>query len=157
MKTISLQLQTIYADLLDSLDDAGVRPGSISRRRIKGAVHVYSIERDGAAQVQRYLGPEEDPKTAKKVDLVKRASALAKIRRSSIAALKGAGIPGPTAGMGRVLDALANAGLFRRGAVLVGTAAYQLYPCMVGAYLSGGALQTLRCRHRTDAACPSVQ
>ena len=37
---------------------------------------------------------------------------------------------------------LPKAGLFERGVVLVGTAAFQLYPCVVGAYLSKAAIMT---------------
>jgi hypothetical protein len=44
--------------------------------------------------------------------------------------------------MGRVLEAIAKAGLFNNGMVLVGTAAYQVYPAVVGAVLSPAALTT---------------
>lgn len=44
--------------------------------------------------------------------------------------------------MGRVLEAIARANLFKQGLVLIGTAAYQTYPCIVGAYLPSGALMT---------------
>lgn len=142
MRPITLPLQTIYADLLQALGDDGVLAGTISRRKISGAVHVYSSEKDGAGRRQRYLGPERDPATVVEVAAVRRAAALAKVRRSSVTALKAAGIPAPPLAMGQLLEVLANAGLFAKGAVLVGTAAFQLYPCVVGAYLSAGALQT---------------
>lgn len=142
MQPISLQMQTLYADLVQSMDAAAVRPGTISRRRIKGAIHVYSIEKDGVHKVQRYLGPENDPATKAEVERVRRAADLAKIRRTTVTALKAARIPAPPLAMGRVLEVLANAGLFEKGAVLVGTAAYQLYPCIVGATLSAGSMQT---------------
>ncbi len=142
MQPISLQMQTIYADLVQSMEDVPVRAGTISRRRIKGSVHVYSIEKDGAGKAQRYLGPLSDPATIREIENVRRAAALAKIRRTSVTALKSARIPAPSLAIGRVFEVLANAGLFRHGAVLVGTAAFQLYPCIVGAYLSASALQT---------------
>jgi len=44
--------------------------------------------------------------------------------------------------LGKVLEAVANAGLFRNGVMLVGTAAYQAYPCLVGAFLPSSALMT---------------
>ncbi len=55
--------------------------------------------------------------------------------------LRGQNIPGPTPALGRVLEALADAGLFRE-TVLVGTAAYQCYSPVVGAALPSAALMT---------------
>jgi len=51
-------------------------------------------------------------------------------------------IPGPTATLGKVLDTVAHAGLFRRGVVLVGTAAYQCYPPLLGAILPSATIMT---------------
>ena len=47
-----------------------------------------------------------------------------------------AGLRGPDARSGRVLEAFAKAGVFRLRAVLVGTVAYQTYPGLIGARLS---------------------
>lgn len=142
MRAIPLPLLTLYADLEQSLDEWGIRPGSISRRRSSGAVHLYSTEKDGAERRQRYLGPETDPAVREEAEAVRRSARRAKVRRSSVSALKAAGIPGPPIEIARTLEVLANAGLFENGGVLVGTAAYQLYPCVVGAFLSSGALMT---------------
>jgi hypothetical protein len=56
--------------------------------------------------------------------------------------LRARGLPGPTPELGRVLDSLAYAGLFKRGAVLVGTAAYQTYAPLVGVFLPSASLMT---------------
>jgi hypothetical protein len=56
--------------------------------------------------------------------------------------LKRSGLPAPSIAMGRLLEAIAKAGLFNNGIVLVGTAAYQIYPALVGAVLSAAALTT---------------
>ena len=52
------------------------------------------------------------------------------------------GIPAPDIYTGRVLEALSLSGVFRSGVVLIGTTAYQLYPCVVGAYLDETATRT---------------
>ncbi len=49
---------------------------------------------------------------------------------------------GPASLLGKVLEAVSFAGLFRNGAVLVGTAAYQCYPPMVGHILPSGSQMT---------------
>ena len=143
MQPISLQMQTLYADLVQSTEAAAARPGTISRRRIKGAIHVYSIEKDGIHKSSTLSGPRERSRHQSRGRACQaRRRDLAKIRRTTVTALKAARISAPPLAMGRVLEVLANAGLFEKGAVLVGTAAYQLYPCIVGATLSAGSMQT---------------
>ncbi len=51
-------------------------------------------------------------------------------------------MPAPSLVLGRILEAIANAGLFRQGVVLIGTAAYQAYACPLGAYLGAAATLT---------------
>jgi hypothetical protein len=139
VKDIPLNLQTLYADLLQNAMVNG-RPATISPRRIGGVQHIYALEKDGATRRQRYIGPESDPKT--KAERLRHAASRARTSRSAVAALKAARIPAPPLYVGRLLEVLSNAGLFERGVVLIGTAAYQLYPCVVGKILAAGALQT---------------
>ena len=141
MKDIPLNLQTLYADLLQNAAANG-RPASISPRNIGGVEHIYALEKDGVTRRQRYIGPESDPKTKAKVERIRHAASRARAGRSAVAALKAARIPAPPLYVGRLLEVLSNAGLFERGVVLIGTAAYQLYPCVVGKILAAGALQT---------------
>lgn len=51
-------------------------------------------------------------------------------------------IPAPARPLGDVLEAVAHAGLFRRGAVLVGTGACQTYAPMIGAVLPAATVMT---------------
>jgi hypothetical protein len=51
-------------------------------------------------------------------------------------------MPGPTGELGKVLDALAFAGLFRNGGVLIGTGAYQCYSPLVGHALPNASAMT---------------
>jgi hypothetical protein len=143
MQPIPLAIQTIYADLLQSVELADrVRPGSISTKTVRGEAYLYAHGRDGNTRPQQYLGPAKDPTAQQAADAVRRAAIQARDRRKSIAAIKAARIPAPDIHIGKILEVLANAGLFEAGAVVVGTVAYQMYPCLVGAYLSAGALKT---------------
>ena len=141
MREIPLNLQTIYADLLQNAG-AGVRGASISKRMIDGKSHLYAIEKDGAIRRQRYLGPADKEATLKEAQRLRDGAKRMRAMRSAVAALKSARTPAPSLYLGRLLEVLANAGLFEKNVVLIGAAAYQLYPCVVGRYLSEAALKT---------------
>ena len=142
MKPIPLSMVTLYADLLQRLALREARPGSISTKTDKGKKYLYAVQKDGQTRVQRYLGPADDAEAREAAELVRRAEAEAKDLRSTVSALKQAKIPAPTIVQGRILEVLANAGLFGRGLTLIGTVAYQTYACVVGAYLGAAAYVT---------------
>lgn len=142
MRPIPLNFQTMYADLLQSVALSDTDHGSISTRKIKGREYLYVTTKDGSKRNQKSLGPADNPKVQAKAAEIQRAANLAKGLRTTVSALKKAHIPSPSLPLGRVLEVIANAGLFKQGVVLVGTAAYQSYPCLVGAYLPSGALTT---------------
>lgn len=139
---LPLAVQTLYADLSQKLRPGAPLPGSISRRTIHGTVRLYSTERHGAKRVQRHLGHADDPAVAQQADAIRREARLARDRRDSIVMLKAAGVQGPSQDVGRVLEVMSRAGLFDRGIVLVGTVAYQIYPCVLGCWLESSAMAT---------------
>lgn len=136
-KPLALNLLTIYADLAQSLPDLDA--ASISRRKINGGAHLYAVHPGGR---QEYLGAAGNAEAEARAASYRAASARARARRKAITALKAAGIPAPDPQTGRLITALARSGLFERGAVLVGTAAFQLYPLPVAAALTSSALLT---------------
>jgi hypothetical protein len=142
MKTLSLNVQTLYADLAQSVTFSTTPPGSVFTQTIRGKPYLYTAEKHGAARITRYLGLAEDPETTERAQNIRRAAQDAKGRRTTVSMLKRSGLPGPTIAMGRLLEAIAKAGLFNNGMVLVGTAAYQIYPALVGSALSSAALTT---------------
>ena len=142
VRPIPLNFQTMYADLLQVIGLADVEHGSVSTRKIKGKEYLYVTTKDGSTRRQRSLGPANDPQAQAKAAEIRQAAETAKGLRTTISALKKAYIPGPSLPLGKVLEAIANAGLFKQGVLLVGTAAYQTYPCLVGAYLPSSALMT---------------
>lgn len=142
MKPLSLNIQTLYADLVQSITFSTTLPGSVFTQTIRGKPYLYAAEKHGAVRITRYLGLAEDPETTERAENIRRAAQDAKSRRTTVSMLKRAGLPAPTLAMGRLMEAIAKAGLFNNGIVLVGTAAYQIYPAIVGAALSTAALTT---------------
>jgi len=143
MRVMPLNFQTMYADLLQSRGLAdGEDHGSVSVRKIKGKEYFYVTTKDGATRKQRSLGPVTNTAAQEEAEAIRAAAERAKGLRTTVSALKKAYIPSPSLPLGRVLEAVSNAGLFKQGVILVGTAAYQTYPCLVGAYLPSSALTT---------------
>jgi hypothetical protein len=133
---IPLHFLTMYADLAQGFEFDDVEVGSVVARIIKGRSYLYLTSKDGALRRQRSLGPADDPEVQATAKRITAAAARARTMRTVVATLKQkARIPAPTLPVGRVLEVLANAGLFKRGMTLVGTAAYQTYPCILGFHL----------------------
>jgi hypothetical protein len=142
MQPIPLNFQTMYANLLQSVALSAIRHGSVSIRKISGIEYLYVTEKDGATRRQRSLGPANNPAAQAKAAEIGQAATQARALRTTVSALKQARFPSPALPLGRVLETVANAGLFERGVILVGTAAYQTYSGIVGHYLPDGALMT---------------
>jgi hypothetical protein len=135
-RPIPLHFLTMYADLVQGFEFEDTEVGSIAARQIKGRAYLYLTTKDGATRRQKSLGPADDPQVHDTAKRIVAAAARARIMRTVVATLKQkARIPAPTLQMGKVLEVLANAGLFKRGMTLVGTAAYQTYPCILGFHL----------------------
>lgn len=147
MRRLPLALQTAYADLLDQaredhLRTLGASEGGFVKKTVKGRTYWYlqKTKEDGK-QVQTYLGRE----TPELLEQIARSSELRdqdKERRQIVRALTRGGLPGPPAAIGRVLRALADAGVFRLRAVLVGTLAYQVYGPLLGIRLRSATVMT---------------
>jgi hypothetical protein len=147
LPTIPLAIQTNYAELLDQLQLAEVSQwpaGSTFRQRvISGQAYWYVQEPTGLTgrPPERYVGkvgPELDARVAQE-QRVKQADDG---RRMIVRSLVAAGLPQPDRLAGDVLAALAQAGIFRLRAVLVGTLAYQMYPALLRVKLPAATLQT---------------
>ncbi len=156
---LSLAEHTLLAELLEQSIDAMfdaqfqengsfiVRP-SVNREGVKRGYIYYQGympgNKDGAAKTRfsQYVGPADDPQLAARVQRFNEIKAGRRERGSLVSALRGAGLPRPPVMMGRILEALAKAGVFRLRAVLVGTAAYQTYSAVTGMRLSQSAAIT---------------
>ena len=141
MRAIPLNFQTLYADLLQSAEPHAER-GSISRRTVKGRAYLYVTSKDGARRNQRSLGPADDPDVVAHAARIRTVAMRDAARRTTVSAVKRARIPSPILALGRVIEVVAHEGLFERGVVLIGTAAYQTYAGILGYYLPGAAIMT---------------
>ena len=135
MKPIPLNVMTVYADVLQSLEMGDNDAASIATKTIKNKKYVYATKKDGSARIEKYLGSANDPAVQAEVDRLRHGAERAKDLRSSVTLLKAARLPAPSLILGRILEVVANAGLFNRGMTLVGTAAYQSYAPILGYYL----------------------
>ena len=142
MKPIPLTLQTLYQDLLQAhLDRAPEEmAGSPHLRETGGKAFWYvTVRAPGGAHKQHFIGPDDD-KTRDRIERWKAARDDARAFRANAsekaAALRAARLPALDMTTGKVLRALAQAGVFRLGGVLVGTHAYRLYDLELGARVS---------------------
>ncbi len=141
MEPISLTLQTLYADLVQQAHAVGPVGGSVYTQTIKGIDYLYVSATVGERRRHRFLGRADDPEAQARATEARSEARRGSDRRKTVSILRGQGLPAPTTELGRVLDACADAGLFKT-AVLVGTAAYQCYSPIVGTRLPAGALMT---------------
>ena len=149
MERLPVALQNTYSDLLSRLEDAriaghGRDAGTFVRKVIKGRAYWYhQPTRDaGRSRKQVYVGletPELLARIERHRDLVASDRECAEMVR----ALAGSrALPVPPAQVGRLIAALADSGVFRLRAVLVGTVAFQTYAPMLGIRIGAAALAT---------------
>lgn len=147
---LSLAQHTLYADLREQGSDALFDPefpenGSILVRGNRAgapALHAYYQSyraRAGTAgqgqRFARYLGRTDDPTVAARIARFQRIKAVWAERATTVRALIGAGMPKPDRMAGRIIEALARAGLFPDHAVPIGDAAVQTYGGVLGVRL----------------------
>lgn len=147
IQELPLVIQTGYAELVDLLRAQAASDfpaGSTFRKRqISGKTYWYVQEPTGPAgrPPERYLGPDS-PELAAAIEKGQAAKADADARKAIIRSLKGAGLPESDPVTASVLEALADAGVFRLRGVVVGTVAFQTYAGLLGVKLPGAAIRT---------------
>ena len=149
-RLIGLAEHTLFADLLERsmdalFDEQFPENGSFVERAIKDRAGVsrtywyyqgYRPASQTGGQGKRYalyVGPADDPAIADRVRRFRSIKVARSERGRLVDALVGAGMPRPPIVLGRIVEALSKAGVFRLRAVLVGTAAYQTYGGVIGA------------------------
>lgn len=141
MDLVPASLQSVYLDLLQTATHAPA--AAVATSTINGQAYLRAIERIGATRRTRHIGRADDPAAKAEAEVLRDAAAQAKNRRTLVATLRRAGLPGPPASMGRALEALSMAGLFESGGVvLVGTAAYLCYAAALGRRMPSGLTTT---------------
>ncbi len=147
MPAPALVVLTTYAELLErcagaAFSDAFSEEGAFISKTLKGRRYWYFQAGTGDARVQRYVGPET-PELLERIERHRLIRNDERERRALVSTLvRSFGLPRPVPQIGAVVEALADAGVFRLRGVLVGTVAYQTYSAMLGARLSVSLLQT---------------
>ena len=122
MQRIPLNIQTLYADLQQQVAMASRDEATVVATTIAGIRYLRLQRWVGASRVVEHLGRADDPEVVARADAAQAEMARRQDRRRLVSTLRRL-IPGPATTLGKVLDTVSHAGLFRRGAVLVGTAA----------------------------------
>ena len=152
MVLLSIPIQTLYAELIDLLLAIGARrsighaPGAfVTKVLSSGTYYYFQYSEPGGPPRQVYIGKKSTALDA----LVRRYAAereLAKADAVSVettcAALRAGGASTTDARSARVLAALADAGVFTLGGVLVGTHAFVAIANLLGVRWDGGAART---------------
>ena len=133
--------QTLFAELMQQVETAAPA-GSVYTRTRDGNRYHYAKVPVGVQRVDTFIGREGDPEADARAAEFSRGMEQARERRRLVSLLRRAGLAAPYRTLGATLDALAHAGLFRNGAVLVGTAAYMISEPLVGRRLPEPTLMT---------------
>jgi hypothetical protein len=170
MRRLPLETQTLYAELLERLTalDArrsiGQAPGSFTAKTVRGQPYWYFQHSEpGGIQRQVYVGRKDAALDSVVARYHEDRAALrddtASVERLC-AILRAGGVLVTDTPSARVLKALADAGVFHLGGVLVGTHAFVVLGNLLGASWSGAALRTLDidlAAHQTmDVALPPL-
>jgi hypothetical protein len=143
---------TLYAELLDQAlvrertgGVEGLLPGGLVSKTIRGRRYLYWQIRTGNQVVQRYLGLDSGDLRAGIERIAERrhdaAAQQASLDRLASMVIKGGALREQPA-VATVIRLLADLGLFRRGAVLVGTQAFRTYGNLLAVRLPASALRT---------------
>lgn len=132
-----LAVQTTYADLLARLEEDSVLDlhGSHVLKTRGGRRYWYAVHRLADRRIDRYIGPDSKETRAgiRRAEAVKDDLRQREKERSRLVRMcRESGSPSVDGATGKVLLALAKAGVFRLRGVLVGTHAFRCYPAMLG-------------------------
>jgi hypothetical protein len=148
VKEIDLAYRTMFAELSQRSLDAIFKAdfplkGRFVSVTIKGNDYWYFDCPTESGNKRTYVGPKSDEEISKRVAAFKDIKDDLRARRKLVSTLtREAGMASPERFTGDVVEALANAGLFRLRSVLVGTVAFQTYSGILGVRLPISALQT---------------
>lgn len=147
IQDLPLVIQTSYAELVDQLRLAvasSFAEGSTFRKRvISGRMYWYIQEptTPTGRPPERYLGADTDDLRSA-IERATTAKSNADGRRAIRRSLAAGGLPEPDSFTGSVIEALAQAGVFRLRGVIVGTVAFQTYAGHLGVRLPSAAIRT---------------
>ncbi|MBZ7927327.1 hypothetical protein LAC81_35905 (plasmid) [Ensifer adhaerens] len=148
MREIDISYRTMFAELTQRTLDGQFladfpMEGWFVTVTVKDRNYWYFDLPDGQGKYKRnYVGPESDEEITARVKAHKEIKDDLRERRRMVSTLRRAGLPGPDTFAGDITKALADAGLFRLRAVLIGSVAFSTYAGMLGVRLPSSAMQT---------------
>lgn len=152
MRPLPVTTQTAYAELLDQLlaldahRSIGHAPGAFVAKTIKGRAYLYfQYSTPGGTTGQAYIGPKSEALDAVVARFAAEREAVREDRErieELAAVLRAGGAAATDAASARVLAALADAGVFKLGAVLVGTHAFLALGNLLGVRWEGASART---------------
>ncbi|TVZ73929.1 hypothetical protein BCL32_2220 [Rhizobium mongolense USDA 1844] len=148
MKEIDISYRTMFAELAQrTLDGQFVADfpmeGWFVTVTVKGRDYWYfDLPTPEGKDKRTYVGPHSDEAITARVKAHKEIKDNIRERRRMVSTLRRAGLPGPDPFAGDITKALADAGLFRMRAVLMGSVAFSTYAGTLGIRLPSSAMQT---------------
>ncbi|QND44549.1 hypothetical protein HB780_01465 (plasmid) [Rhizobium lusitanum] len=147
MRQIDITYRTMFAELAQrSFDGQFVSDFPLEGRfvtvPVKSKDYWYFDLPTPEGDKRRYVGPHSDAEITARVNAHKEIKDDLRERRRMVGTLKRGGLDGPDAFAGDITKALANAGLFRLRAVLIGSVAFGCYGGLLGVRLPSTAMQT---------------
>lgn len=161
MKQIDITYRTMFAELAQRSLDAQFQAdfpleGRFVTVPVKGKDYWYFDLPTPNGDKRRYVGPHSDKEITARVNAHKEIKDDIKERRRLVGTLKrGGGLAGPDPFAGDVTKALAEAGLFRLRAVLIGSVAFSCYPGLLGVRMPSTVMQTGDADYAQDFAISS--
>ncbi|WP_309680030.1 nucleotidyltransferase domain-containing protein [Polaromonas sp.] len=143
----SVAAQTAFAGLDDAARQADLKrsvadlPGGFAKKVVSGRAYwYYQVKTPDGELRQSYVGPDDD---ATRALIQRHADPAAKLARQQLVRLGRAAVELGCADIppkhARVIERLADAGLFSAGGILVGTHAFLAYQNILGVRWSAGA------------------
>ena len=171
MVVLPVPVQTLYAELVEQLmarearRSIGHAPGAFVTKTLKRGVYYYfQYSEPGGATRQAYVGRKSPALEALVRRYADERSVVREEQRSIeslCAALRGGGATTTDARSARVLGALADAGVFKLGATLVGTHSFLVLGNVLGVHWTGAAARTedvdIAAERSLDVAVPELR
>lgn len=148
MKEIDLVYRTMFAELGQRTLDANFKTdfpieGRFVSVTVKANDYWYFDTPTQHGDKRTYVGPKSDEDISKRVTAFKEIKDDLRARRKLVSTLKrDAGMISPERFTGDIIEALADAGLFRLRSVLIGTVAFQTYSGVLGVKMPLAFTQT---------------
>jgi hypothetical protein len=153
LKPLSAIDQITFSDLVDKAHDANFDvnfpPNGTFQKQIRDGrsywyYRGYERPADGSKGISflKYAGPTSDQDLTNRIERFGTIKADYRVRRDLASKLRRAGLPTPLPIEGAVVQALAQEGLFRLRATLIGSVAYQTYAGLLAVRFSDANYRT---------------